>query len=51
MDLITPAMLVDQGVCPTCYDLTHDRCLYGDPAERVLYENDRFICLLITNPR
>ena len=51
MDTITPAMLVDQGICPTCYDLEHDRCLYGDPTDCILYENDRFTCLLITNPR
>lgn len=51
MESFTPAMLVDQGICPTCYDLEHERCLYGDPAERILYENDRFTCLLISNPR
>jgi diadenosine tetraphosphate (Ap4A) HIT family hydrolase len=51
MENITPAMLVDLGICPTCYDLAHDRCLYGDPTERILYDNDRFSCLLITNPR
>lgn len=51
MEHITPAMLVDQGTCPTCYDMTHDRCLYGDPTERILYENERFVCLLITNSR
>ena len=51
MNPITPAILVDRGICPTCYDRTHDRCLYGDPTERILYENDRFTCLLITNPR
>lgn len=51
MNNITPAMLVDQGICPTCYDLSHDRCLCGDPTERILFENERFTCLLITNPR
>lgn len=51
MEPITPAMLVDRGICPTCYDLEHDRCLYGDPSDRILYEDDRFTCLLITNPR
>ena len=51
MKNITPAILVDLGICPTCYDLAHDRCLYGDPTERILYDNDRFSCLLITNPR
>ncbi len=48
---ITPAMLVDQGICPTCYDREHDHCLYGDSANRMLYENDRFECILIPNPR
>lgn len=51
MSTVTPAALVDQGICPTCYDRTHDRCLYGDPTDRILFENDRFTCLLITNPR
>lgn len=48
---LTPAMLVDMGICPTCYDRTHERCLYGDPSERMLFENDDFECLLISNPR
>lgn len=51
MESISPEMLVDQGICPTCYDRTHGLCLYGDPTERILYENDSFTCLLITNPR
>ena len=51
MEELTPAALVDMGICPTCYDREHGRCLYGNPAERMLYENDLFECLLITNPR
>lgn len=43
--------LVDQGICPTCYDRTHDRCVFGDPYERILFENEQFECLLISNPR
>lgn len=48
---LTPAMLIDRGVCPTCYDREHDRCLYGDPAPRMIVENDQFACFLAGNPR
>lgn len=51
MHNLTPAELVDMGICPTCYDREHGHCLYGDPVERMLYENDLFECLLIGNPR
>lgn len=47
----TPAELVDMGICPTCYDRTHNHSLYGDPEERMLFENEALECLLITNPR
>lgn len=51
MQKITPAELVDLGICPTCYDRAHGHCLYGDPTERLLYENELFECMLIGNPR
>lgn len=51
MKSLTPAELVDMGICPTCYDREHGHCLYGDPVGRVLYENDLFECMLIPNPR
>lgn len=51
MHNLTPAELVDMGICPTCYDRQHGHCLYGDPAVRKLYENDLFECLLTGNPR
>lgn len=49
--MITAAELTDQGICPTCYDRAHCRCVFGDPTERMLYENERFECVLISNPR
>lgn len=49
--MITAAELTDHGLCPTCYDRAHGRCVFGDPTERMLYENERFECLLISNPR
>lgn len=48
---VTVAELVDLGICPTCYDRAHDHCLYGDPKESTLYENDLFTCVLIGGPR
>ena len=48
---LTVEMLVDTGVCPTCYDRSHNYCLYGDPTEKTLYENDLFTCVLIGGPR
>ena len=48
---VTVEMLVDTGICPTCYDRSHNHVLYGDPAEKTLYENDLFTCVLIGAPR
>ena len=48
---VTVAELVDMGICPTCYDRSHNYALYGDPAESTLYENDLFTCVLIGAPR
>lgn len=47
----TVAELVDVGICPTCYDRSLNFALYGDPAEKTLYENDLFTCVLIGAPR
>ena len=48
---LTVEMLVDTGVCPTCYDRSHNFALYGDPTEKTLYENELFTCVLIGVPR
>lgn len=48
---LTPAELTDNGICPTCFDRSHDRCLYGDPADKLLFENGLFECVLIGAPR
>lgn len=51
VDKLTPAELVDNGICPTCYDRSNGHCLYGDPADKMLYENELFECSLIGAPR
>lgn len=48
---LTPAQLVDAGICPTCYDREHGNYLYGNCADKLLYENDLFECMLVGNPR
>ena len=48
---LSPAILTDRGICPTCYDRSHGFALYGDPRETTLYENDLFTCVLIGAPR
>ena len=48
---LTPAQLVDAGICPTCYNREHGNCLYGDCSEKILFENELFECMLVGNPR
>jgi diadenosine tetraphosphate (Ap4A) HIT family hydrolase len=48
---LTPANLVDSGICPTCYNREHDNCLYGDCSDKLLFENELFECMLVGNPR
>lgn len=48
---ISPAILTDLGICPTCYDKKNNNCLYGDISDKLLFENDKFKCFLVSNPR
>lgn len=48
---ISPAILTDLGICPTCYDKENNNCLYGDVTDRLLFENNEFECFLVDNPR
>lgn len=51
MEKITPSMLTDKGICPTCYNKEHNYCLSGDNKDKMLYENNLFECFLVGNPR
>ena len=48
---VTMPDLVDNGICPTCFDRTHNNCLYGDNTAKVLYEDETIECFLVGNPR
>ena len=48
---ISVADVVDSGICPTCFDKRNDHILYGDNKDKMLYEDDKFECFLVGNPR
>ena len=43
--------IVDSGICPTCFDNNNNHVLYGDNTDKMIYENDKFECFLVGNPR
>ena len=43
--------IVDSGICPTCFDKNNNHVLYGDDTDKMIYENDKFECFLVGNPR
>ena len=51
MNKITPAYLTDNGICPTCYNRTHNFCFTGDESDKTLFENELFKCVLVHEPR
>ena len=48
---VTPAILVDLGICPTCFDRENGGALYGDKTDKILYEDELIECFLVGNPR
>ena len=42
---------VDSGICPTCFDRQNNYILYGNNADKMIFENDKFECFLVGNPR
>ena len=48
---ITVGDIVDNGICPTCFDREHNHVIYGDNQDKMLYEDDDFECFLVGNPR
>ena len=48
---ITAADITDSGICPTCFDKENGHILYGDNEDKMIFENDKFECFLIGNPR
>ena len=43
--------IVDNAICPTCFDRENNHILYGENKDKMLYEDDDFECFLVGNPR
>ncbi len=48
---LSPAELVDRGICPTCLDRRTRGGLYGDKTDKLLYEDGDVECFFVGNPR
>lgn len=48
---ISVADIVDSGICPTCFDKQNNNILYGDNKDKIIFEDEKFECFLVGNPR
>ena len=48
---LTPAELVDLGICPTCFNRECGGALYGDLSDKLIYSDSDIECFLVGNPR
>ncbi len=48
---IKVADIVDSGICPTCFDKNNNHILYGNNEDKMIFENEKFECFLVGNPR
>ena len=48
---MSPAELVDAGICPTCLNRATDGGVYGSNAHMLLYEDAQIECFFVSNPR
>ncbi len=51
LSLLTPKLLVDSGICPTCFDRKYGNCLYGDMTDKLIYQDEKIVCFFAGNPR
>ena len=47
----TPAELVDKGVCPTCLNRLSGGAVYGNQADKSIYEDEDIEVFFVANPR
>lgn len=48
---LSPAELVDLGICPTCLNRKHNKAIYGDDSKTLIYEDNDIECFFASNPR
>lgn len=51
LELLSPKLLIDFGICPTCFDKRNENCLYGKLTDKLLYTDDQLECFFAGNPR
>ena len=49
--IVTVSDIVDSEICPTCFDKNNNHILYGDKTDKMIFENHKFECFLVGNPR
>ena len=48
---VTNADLTDSGICPTCFDHENNYVLFGNNEDKIIYEDEKYECFLVGNPR
>ena len=48
---LSPAELVDLGVCPTCLNKKYNGAIYGDDSQILLYQDGEIEIFFVKNPR
>ncbi len=48
---VTAADLTDSGICPTCFNRENNGVVFGDDQDKMIYEDEKFACFLVGNPR
>ena len=48
---LSPAELVDLGVCPTCLNKKYNGAIYGDDSQTLLYQDGEIEIFFVKNPR
>ena len=48
---LSPARLVDMGICPTCFNRKCGGALYGDISDKLIYKDSDIECFFVSNPR
>ena len=46
----SPAELTDMGICPTCFNRSHNGAIYGDDSDIVIYKDNDIECFFAKNP-
>lgn len=48
---LSPAELVDLGICPTCFNRQNNNAIYGDDSKTLIFKDTDIECFLVSNPR